>query len=166
MRYIPTRLLRVGYSACDPFLVETGGAAGKVYGNCSDYVALSHCQGHHPFVATTKSTLRARKAGVAWTQLSKTFQDAIILTRDLGVDFVWIDSLCIIQDDAEDWAREASQMASIYRNGYITIAATWAASGQEGFLHGRELPKVYQFPVAFGEQQSRKNVHFLCPKIL
>lgn len=154
--YTPTRLLHVGSSERDPFLVETNDQD-KGCGNYCDYVALSHCWGRHPLVTTTKNTLLSHKAGVVWNQLSKTFQDAIILTRALGIDFIWIDSLCIVQDDAEDWAKEASQMASIYRNGHITIAATWAASGENGFLNDRKLPQVYKF---LSEGENGKTYHF------
>ncbi|KAF3809524.1 hypothetical protein GCG54_00012808, partial [Colletotrichum gloeosporioides] len=106
------------------------------YGDYCNYVALSHCWGHHQPAKTTKATL----------DLPKTFQDAITVTRALGIDFIWVDSLCIIQDDPDDWAKEASQMASIYRNAYITIAATSAAGGEEGFLYDRRR-RIYKSTV-------------------
>jgi hypothetical protein len=51
--------------------------------------------------------------------LCKTYKDAIALTHALGISFLWIDSLCIIQDDAADWEAESGNMASIYENSYL-----------------------------------------------
>ncbi|ROW00770.1 hypothetical protein VMCG_06567 [Cytospora schulzeri] len=76
-------------------------------------------------------------SSISWDALPKTFQDAIIVARALGVHFVWIDSLCIIQDDGEDWAREASKMADIYENAWLTIAATAAVDGRQGLFKNR-----------------------------
>lgn len=64
--------------------------------------------------------------------LPKTFQDALTLIRKLGLKYLWIDSLCILQDDPEDWRIEGSKMATIYANSYITIAATNSASPHDG----------------------------------
>ncbi|KAF4836161.1 hypothetical protein CGCSCA4_v012355 [Colletotrichum siamense] len=115
----------------------------KAYGNYCNYVALSHCWGQHQPAKTTKATLGRYKWRLIWADLPKTFQDAITVTRALGIDFIWVDSLCIIQDDPDDWAKEASQMASIYRNAYITIAVTSAAGGEEGFLYDRRR-RIYK----------------------
>jgi hypothetical protein len=67
-------------------------------------------------------------------QLSKTFREAIHISRKLNIEYIWIDSLCIIQDDHLDWQKESAKMASIYRNAYITIAATRAKDGDEGLF--------------------------------
>lgn len=65
------------------------------------------------------------------------------MTRLLGIDYLWIDSLCIIQDDIDDWAKEASRMHSVYHNAYLTFAATGAADGSEGLFPPRR-PKTYR----------------------
>jgi hypothetical protein len=67
--------------------------------------------------------------------LPKTFQDAISITRQLGLKFIWIDSLCIVQDDLDDWTREAASMANIYESAEITIAAAWGSDGSAGCFH-------------------------------
>lgn len=90
-----------------------------------EYIALSHCWGtalgaHIP--RTTRSTLAAREAGIHWDELSKTFQDAIKISQGLGVQFIWIDSLCIIQDDQDDFEIECAQMGMVYSKAYCTIA--------------------------------------------
>jgi hypothetical protein len=72
-------------------------------------------------------------------KLPRTFQDAITFTRRLGLRYLWIDSLCIIQDDSDDWAREASGMMEVYINCYVCIAANQAKGQGDGFLL-RESP--------------------------
>jgi hypothetical protein len=106
-------------------LLETGGMRGE-------YVCLSHCWGNAQLITTERKTLELRKAGIPWDALSKTFQDAIVFTRCLQVRYLWIDSLCIIQDDQDDWRREAANMASIYENAWLTIAATKSSGGAGG----------------------------------
>ncbi|KAL2073379.1 hypothetical protein VTL71DRAFT_10703 [Oculimacula yallundae] len=101
------------------------------------YAALSHCWGKSPVIQTHRSTFEARILDIPWNDLPKTFQDAVTTTRLLGLKYLWIDSLCIIQDDAEDWTRESSNMASIYENAQIVIAASDSIDGSPGFLHDR-----------------------------
>lgn len=57
------------------------------------------------------------------------------MTRALGLRYLWIDSLCIHQDSAEDWAAEDSQMDKIYKCAWVTLAATSASSSEDGFLN-------------------------------
>jgi hypothetical protein len=66
--------------------------------------------------------------------MPQNFQDAIFVTRVLGLQYLWIDSLCIVQDSTEDWAIEGSQMDKIYKHAFVTIAATSASTSEEGFL--------------------------------
>ncbi len=74
----------------------------ELSGNC---VALSHCWSENSIITTTRGTLRTHMERVSWTRLSKTFQDAILVTRELGVNFLWIDSPCIGQDNSEEWGK-------------------------------------------------------------
>ena len=63
-----------------------------------------------------------------------TFQDAVKVTRELGKRYLWIDSLCIIQDSEEDWKKESRKMENVFENAYCTIAAASAKDSNEGFL--------------------------------
>jgi hypothetical protein len=63
-----------------------------------------------------------------------TFQDAVQVTRELGIQYLWIDSLCIIQWNTEDWQHEAKRMEGVYASAYCTIAATSAVDLNAGFL--------------------------------
>ncbi|KAI1736865.1 heterokaryon incompatibility protein-domain-containing protein [Xylaria scruposa] len=100
----------------------------------ASYIALSHRWGKSTPPKLTKDTLSRRKQNMPWSQLTKTFQDAILVTRGLGIQYIWIDSLCIVQDDAADWAAEAAKMASIYESALLVISATASSDGDEGCL--------------------------------
>lgn len=109
------------------------------------YAALSHTWGLKQdrkvsMPVTTKKTLSDRLQGFEWTELTKTFQDAIRIAVALRIDYLWIDSLCIIQDDLGDWAIESSQMSSIYGGAHIVISATRSAIGDDGIFHNRPAP--------------------------
>jgi len=69
--------------------------------------------------------------------LPKTIQDAIKVTRKLGVEYLWVDSICIVQDDSEDFQRESANMGKIYQQALLTIAATSARSSSEGLFQER-----------------------------
>jgi hypothetical protein len=62
------------------------------------------------------------------------FQDAVLITRRLKIKYLWIDSLCIIQDSLEDWAREAARMGDIYRHAFLTLFAFDSKDCHEGIL--------------------------------
>lgn len=81
------------------------------------YIALSYCWGNTGQQAvTTTANFQARKHGIDIGELPQTFQDAILLARELQVRYLWIDSLCIIQDDENDWETEAPMMSQVYAN--------------------------------------------------
>jgi hypothetical protein len=74
------------------------------------------------------------------------FKDLITLSRELGIRYLWIDALCIIQDDETDWRKEAALMKDVYANAYLTVAASSIESPHEGFLH-RHLE--HQLPISY-----------------
>ena len=104
----------------------------------SEYACLSYCWGNALLLKTEIGTLSAHKEGIAWSSLNKTFQDGIRVARILGIRWLWIDALCIIQDDKNDWSLEAAKMGSIYENSMITLAATGSKDGDGGFFHPGE----------------------------
>lgn len=106
------------------------------------YATLSHCWGKAHVIQTTKETLGLRMQGIEWDHLPKTFQDAITIVRALDIRFLWIDSLCIVQDDILDWKKESVRMAIIYSNSYINIAATGASDSRGGCLYPRSLKHI------------------------
>ncbi|KAB5542496.1 heterokaryon incompatibility protein-domain-containing protein, partial [Coniochaeta sp. 2T2.1] len=101
------------------------------------YTALSYCWGTTEPLATLSTNINEMRSGIPLSKLPRTIKDAIQVTKFLGIQYLWVDALCIIQDDKIDWARESAAMAGIYGNAYVTIAAASASSADEGFLHGR-----------------------------
>lgn len=85
------------------------------------------------------STISQFQRGINVQRLPQVFQDAIDLTRQLGVDYLWIDSLCIIQDedDHSDWDRECLTMDKVYSHAFLNISATLSQSGTESLFHPR-----------------------------
>lgn len=132
---MPTRLIEIGKDIGSPLrLIETDSSFEQ------RYVALSHCWGSIPKAAgffTSKDTWDRHKRNIDFEKLPRTFQDAVTITRDLGIKYIWIDSLCIIQGDQDDWANEAGKMENVFSSAYCTIAASSASSCLEGFLHER-----------------------------
>ncbi|KAK4682171.1 hypothetical protein QC764_113110 [Podospora pseudoanserina] len=112
------------------------------------FVALSHCwgAGGTPFMTTRKTLALHTHEGIEISKLPQTFRDAVILMASLGLRYVWIDSLCILQDDPEDWAREAAQMADIYRYAHLVIIGANSPGDTLGFLSSREAPDVVPLP--------------------
>jgi len=151
---LPKRVIDVGPAdgSQEPFLVETYGTAPPPAG---PYVALSYCWGSKTNFTTTSSTLTERKAGFMWRCLPKTIQDAIAITRHLNIRYIWIDALCIIQDDRADWEAEAANMASIYEGALLTISATVAADVEDGFLVSRRnFVGQHKIPSPKADQES------------
>jgi len=97
-------------------------------------MTLSHCWGTHQPVTTTTSNLEERLLSIGLDDLPLTFRHAILLTQRLNIKYIWIDSLCILQDDSEDWLREAPNMGNIYANSYCTISATFAKDATHGLF--------------------------------
>ncbi|KAL0938480.1 het domain protein [Colletotrichum truncatum] len=87
---------------------------------------------------TTKATLGTFSQSISEDLLPKTFQDAIRITRSLGIPYLWIDSLCIVQDDPEDWQEEASKMKDVYAGSILTIAASDGEDSHWGCLPNDE----------------------------
>lgn len=104
-RILPTRLVDVGYG------METPHVKLRLSSDLApdtQYLTLSHCWGTKKFTTLQQGNLEAFCSEVPEHALSKTFKDAIKVARELRFRYLWIDSLCITQDDRGDWHREAS----------------------------------------------------------
>jgi hypothetical protein len=134
---LPARILDTGIS---PFstvrLIEPQDIRGH-------YIAVSHCWGTSDRLKTLSHNINAHKEGINLTDLALTFQHAIAISRELGIRYVWIDSLCIMQDSFDDWEREAPRMGDVYSGAYLTIAAANASDDTEGIFTngGRRLAR-------------------------
>lgn len=124
---LPTRVVSTGVDD-SPIRIVSGNL------KHDRYICLSHCWGQERPLVTTTKNLSSFAEQIPWSAIPATFQDAILFARRLGIQYIWIDSLCIIQDSLADWAIESSRMADIYRNSYVTIAAT-SSKGSTGGLY-------------------------------
>ena len=100
------------------------------------YCTLSHVWGNKTFFTCTKENVEELKSNVPLNQLPAAFQNAAFFTMELGFSYLWIDSLCILQNDMEDWDREAQIMGSIYRNSACNLCAAFCHD-TDGFLPSR-----------------------------
>lgn len=132
--FLPTRLLDV--RGAEVKLIET--KEEMATGMDRSYVALSHCWGLIPIIRTLKGNYEQHRSSIPSRKLSKTFREAIHATRVLGFRYIWIDSMCIIQDNDDDWAREAATMCDVYQHAALTIAAAHAAGGDVGCFTERD----------------------------
>jgi hypothetical protein len=102
------------------------------------YVALSYCWGPKKDAVTQTKTERdsfiAKLQEIPLDEMSSVMKDAVKVCEALGLRFLWIDSLCIVQDDIKDWERESEEMGSIYLHSFITICVPASSSCHQGFL--------------------------------
>ena len=113
-------------------------------GISAPYVCLSHCWGstdRHPLETNTRN-LYHHKLRISLEHLPKTFRDATEVARRFEVRYLWIDSLCIIQDDCEDWRTQSSRMSEVYQGAIFTIAATAAVDSSFGLY--TEIQPVHE----------------------
>ncbi|KAJ4264506.1 hypothetical protein NW762_005707 [Fusarium torreyae] len=129
----PTRLLRISDTADSIMLVRTDPLQDY------QYVALSHRWGDHKPALTVESNLEDRMRGFSVQDLPATFRDAVFTANKLGYQYLWVDSLCIVQDEEKDWERECPRMSTIYQGAALTVAAPAAKDSSIGFLHKRPL---------------------------
>ncbi|KAF5021351.1 hypothetical protein F66182_6619 [Fusarium sp. NRRL 66182] len=131
--WYPTRLLDLGLqeSKGAPRLVETSSDK-----PISPYVTLSHCWGKGKHIRALRDNLHDLYTGIH--SLSTTFEQAVTATRKLGYRYLWIDSLCIVQDDHQDWYREAALMHKVYSNAVCNIAAAASGDSSGGLFFKRD----------------------------
>ncbi|KAH6629280.1 heterokaryon incompatibility protein-domain-containing protein [Boeremia exigua] len=114
------------------------------------YACLSHCWGDAgPSLKLTSANIQSMEAGVLVQRLPKTFRDAVEVCLNIGIHFLWVDALCIIQGDEEDWHTAAASMADIYAGATVTLAATWSDSSDRGCfsqMQDKYKPKPLQEP--------------------
>ena len=121
-------------------LVETEGLTGS-------YVCLSHrwVQPETSMASTTRSNHSDRLSGKSFDNLPTLFHDVFHASAALDIRYVWIDSLCIVQDDPADWKRESGRMSDYYQRAAFTIATTTDQTSGQG-LFRMTAPPLAQLP--------------------
>ncbi|KAI0442998.1 HET-domain-containing protein [Xylaria telfairii] len=141
---LPTRVIDVGAKNYDQSLRLIA-----TRGNSASYVALSHCWGGHVSPLLLSDNIDQFKNAIQFQDLPANFQDAVTITRKLDIRYLWIDSLCIVQDSKQDWQQESQKMGLYYGNSTLTIYASRAESSASGiFRRGAPpAPSVGPSPV-------------------
>jgi hypothetical protein len=103
------------------------------------YATLSHCWGQSRYFVLERDTIQQFMERIPSSALSKTFLDAMHIARILEIQYIWIDSLCIIQDDLDDWEKESSLMSIVYGGSTVNIAASGAEDGTIGCFFERDF---------------------------
>lgn len=151
-RLLPTRVLDVGNQKDQkPLLHETAdGEEGR-------YIALSHRWGNPTETEKAKfctyaCNIEERRRGIDFNSLPKTFRDAMTVARELGVRYLWIDSMCIIQPhencpcESTDWVVESMKMEQYYSSAYCTVAADSAEGSNDGLFQTRRDRRCVRLP--------------------
>ncbi|KAF2405389.1 HET-domain-containing protein [Trichodelitschia bisporula] len=157
--FIPSRVIDVGSETEDPRLVDTRTPDFKPYQK--SYVALSHRWGLTPTLTTKSDTLADRMNGIPLNEIPKVFRDAVLVTRRMRERYLWIDSLCIIQDSKEDWQAESVQMCNIYKKAAFTIASAHSPDSMGGLFRQRNGLRIMPFEVAFAYISGEKRALFI-----
>jgi hypothetical protein len=138
--YAPRRLLNLGLGikSHDPILFEPTEPV--------PYVCLSYCWGTDvkDVLTTTTKTLKTHYHGIRLSSLPRTIYDAVIFCQGLKLQYLWVDSLCIVQDDRESWLVDSAQMREIYSNALITLAIEEPASCKTGFMGKQRFGSEWQ----------------------
>jgi hypothetical protein len=154
---LPTRLIDIGKSSHEnPKLVDTAGQFGI-------YVTLSHCWGGWRGLVTDDSNYQSHLQGIPLSSMPKTFRDAVEIVRMLGFQYLWIDSLCIIQGNTADWEIEGGRMCSVYENSCLTIAGPDASNPEGGLLHPRSPSPYHSVDLLESEDGARISLISLLP---
>ncbi|KAM7206369.1 Heterokaryon incompatibility protein (HET) domain containing protein [Naviculisporaceae sp. PSN 640] len=143
LTYMPTRVLEV---VPDSSLPKPGNFTVRLleHPELAPYATLSYCWGGEQSFKTTQAHVERYKRDIQLTELAQTITDALTVVYSVGFKYIWVDALCIIQDDEEDKLREITNMHRIYRGSFFTIAAAVAHSSQDGFLQLRTSYKGFK----------------------
>jgi Heterokaryon incompatibility protein (HET) len=144
-RRLPTRLLDSGIGSDQSTirLVSSSALDAAV-----PYIALSHCWGGQCGMQLTGRSAAPLAHGIQVSTLPKTFFDAVSVAKELGIRYLWIDALCIMQDSEEDWKIESAQMLHVYSNATLTVAATASRNSEGGLFYKRSPLMISHYLLA------------------
>jgi hypothetical protein len=171
---IPTRLIDVGPQDCskDPFIFISSSRCSAPLEQKEDwppkidvesfrYIALSYCWGKSGNLTTTIHNIDTMQTGIKWDTIPQTIKDAILVTRKLGVRYLWVDALCIIQGPGGDWEVESPKMADVYRGAFLTISAALSPDVWHGLRQSIESP----LPIDKWTRRARKGLSHSGPRV-
>ena len=106
------------------------------------YAAFSHCWGKAKTVKLLTANMQVLLHGIPILDLPVSYKEAVLVCQALGISYIWIDSLCIIQDSKDDWLREAAMMQDVYENSILNICASAAAENSEASFQCRDTSLI------------------------
>lgn len=153
--FVPLRLVTVGMDGKPPRLVTSRDLPSSV-----EYTTLSHCWGDQRPLCTTKKSLDELSVEIPSTSIPKTYFEAMRITKICGISYIWIDALCIVQDDEKEWQSQASQMAQVYRGSQVTISATQSSNSTQGCFvsNAQGLRSGEQFFRTWSDESAEKSI--------
>ncbi|SCV34410.1 uncharacterized protein FFB14_04877 [Fusarium fujikuroi] len=106
------------------------------------YVALTYCWGPEPLASrqlkTTRANIAQHQQQIPQLSLPQVIKDAVTVARELSIPFLWVDALCILQDDVSDWDKQCAVMERIYGNAHVVVAAASSHNCEEGFIKRKD----------------------------
>ncbi|KAK1988377.1 heterokaryon incompatibility protein-domain-containing protein, partial [Colletotrichum cereale] len=144
-KFVPTRLLHVSGTPQYPKIKLSTEPP------IAPYATLSYCWGGDQDAKTLRSNFESYQDHIEFSTLPSTIQDAAIVTIQIGLSYLWVDAMCIIQDDDNDKMKEIAKMHAIYRSSRITIAPSEAATSNTGFLRPRDMWRPIKMKARFDE---------------
>ena len=137
--WYPKRLLDLTHDKPRLLLTELASPSGP-------YAALSHCWGPNPtFLTLSASNLSQFQRELPVAKMPKSFLDAIKIAKSLGLKYLWIDSLCILQSgegSEEDWILHVADMSLVYANCTVNISIDRARNPDEGAFTHRDPLRI------------------------
>lgn len=131
----PSRLIHIGSTTMDmiqlPITTNEEDPSGP-------YMTLSHCRGSRQPLMLLQETKTILLQGIELHQLPRTFQDAVTVTQQFGISYLWIDSLCIQQNSQLDWEAESLLTDKVYTKPYLNISVNWGSKSYTGLFHQRD----------------------------
>lgn len=156
VNWLPTRLLDIGTSRDDQWRLCL---TSEDCLQSSSYVTLSYRWGDSPRFMLVDENIGKCRNGQLIRDLPQTFQHAIIVTRRLAIRYLWIDSLCIIQDSKKDWEEESAKMHLVYTHACCNIAASASRHPEEGLFRSRNTEGIVPEVVAAEIPGFKKKQH-------
>lgn len=158
---LPTRLVQIesGPGSLSPAIRLVRGM--DLDTKATRYTTLSHCWGPKGVaVKLLSSNIERFSRQIPWEIVPLTFREAILAATRLGLKYIWIDALCILQDCKTDWTTEASKMTQVYTNGHINISADASPDGSGGLFRRRDASKMRSFLVPADPQDTNSQPYY------
>ncbi len=151
---LPKRMIFLGEKAKTARLIDTP------LDTRVSYAALSYCWGENATFMTFKKTLKDFEKAIPVDDLPQTIKDAFCLTKELGLDYLWVDAICIVQKEKEEWEEESQKMGHIYSNAKIVLAATRSGNVHDGMFTKRlATPLSRDVEAPGGSMRARRNLN-------